>query len=84
MKIPKWFFDSGLKSVGYPTIDHIVAVKGEKNVKVESRPYHIMQEQIEQILEICKINNIKFLIHGHTDYENKDTCTLVFWKEVVK
>ncbi len=78
MKIPKWFYKSGLIKIGHPSIDHVIVIKNDF-IEVHSRPYHILQRQIEQIIHICKANNICFEITGETGYENKDTCTFKFW-----
>lgn len=79
-KIPKWYDESGLREVGYPSINHVIAIKGlYGNTEVHSRAYHILQRQIEQIIAICKVYDIEFVISGSTTYENKDTCTIKFW-----
>jgi len=80
LKIPKWFYESGLNKVGYPAIDHIIAVRGlYGNKEVHSRPYHILQRQMEQVAVICRACNIGFLISGFTTYENRDTFIIKFW-----
>lgn len=82
MRIPKWFYKSGLNEIGWPTIDHVIVTKNyEGMTEVQSRPYTISQEQLEQIIHICKTFKINFQISGKTNYPNPDTMTFIFWLE---
>jgi hypothetical protein len=78
--IPKWWFALGFRR--NTAIDHIIAVKDKfyNRIEVHSRPYHILQCQLKEIIKVCDEKGICFKIDGKTNYINQDTCLLRFWR----
>ena len=81
IKFPKWWYESGINRISHPIIDHCVCKKREDGlIQVYSRPYSFSMDLLWKLMIQCKAYGIDFRIDGKSDYSNKDTLSIVFWK----